>query len=292
MIRWLVAALAFGLSAPGALAGPQVKTAPSLEAIDASRSDQLAVHALAGVSAILIFDFPSLAQQGEMFNRMVALAERGKAPRDRVLPPDELAALISSLGKTPSTFSMGNDFPVGELTRFFNLARQGRMDLNGQEAALRDFLVENGLASRKDDVLQAVEPEGVVLSIPQAQPMGERDGVPVGAALRSTILRHEMGHGEYYANREYAEYCRRFWADVMTEAERNAFTGFLGRKHYDDNNRELMINETQAYLIHTPDPAAFNAGMVGLPPAAVQGLRDAFWAGKPPTTLSRSNPFR
>lgn len=283
----LAVVLVTALLPAAAGAGPAVTPSPSVEAVDSAHSDELVVHAPAGFPAILIFDFPSLAGQGEMFNRAVALVERRVAPRDRVLSDLELGELIRSLGKQLSTFAFGNDFRVGELVRFFNLADEDGVTLNRAEETLRGFLLDNGLAEMRDGGIQAAGPERVILSIPAVQ---AADGQGVGAVrpeLRSTILRHEMGHGEYHTNPRYAEYCADFWFGVMSEAERQSFTEFLASKNYDPGNPDLVINETQAYLIHTPNAAAFSPAMVGLSPEAVLRLRDAFWAGGPPTALSR-----
>ena len=64
----------------------------------------------------------------------------------------------------------------------------------------------------------------------------------------------------------------------MTDTERAAFTKFLAR-NYDFTNEELMINEAQAFLAHTPDPRAFNAAMVGLSGQTLGRLRERFWLG-------------
>lgn len=288
----LVAAMLAGLCAAqpaAALAGPDLVAASGIAAIDQARTDRLVVRTLPDSPDVYVLDFPSLAQQGAMFNRVVAFIERAGAPHDRVLTDAELAELIRSVRRKPTTFAFGNDFRVSELVRFFNLAEAGGVELNADEGLLRDFLLEQGLMRVKYQFLHTVFPDRVILSVPQVQDRSGADGVAILPGVRNSILRHELAHGEYYANDDYAAYCTRFWEQVMSEEERAAFRVFLGGRAYDTDNEDLMVNETQAYLIHTPDPAAFNPARVGLSAAAIERLRQRFWAGNPPSRLYRAD---
>ena len=92
------------------------------------------------------------------------------------------------------------------------------------------------------------------------------------ATARATILRHELSHGVYFTDPAYAAYCQRFWSDVLTGEEPAKFTAFLGREGYDTALSDLIINETQAYLVHTLDKRFFNASEVGVPEARVAEL--------------------
>jgi hypothetical protein len=112
----------------------------------------------------------------------------------------------------------------------------------------------------------------------------------IDAAARATILHHELSHGEYFTNPAYAGYAQAFWRDSMTAAERAAFTGFLMREGYDPGIEDLMMNETQAYLMHTPDARFFNAAAVGLPLAELDRLRAAFLLGMPAGWLRDCTP--
>ena len=71
-----------------------------------------------------------------------------------------------------------------------------------------------------------------------------------------------------------------FWAS-LTPNDRAAFTAFLGRQGYDTSLTELMLNETQAYLIFTRDPRFFNAAAIGKTEAEVEQLRQGFIADMP-----------
>ena len=50
-------------------------------------------------------------------------------------------------------------------------------------------------------------------------------------------------------------------------------------------DEELMANETQALLMHTPDSRAFNARSLGLGESALEDLRSRFREGEPPHGL-------
>lgn len=233
---------------------------------------------------ILVFDFPSLYQQGDMFNRAVALVERNGAPRDRILNDQELAQYIDSVGQTRATFAFGNDLLVSELVTFFNRASQRGIALNEQEKALKQFLLDNGLIRARDGGLENPGLSHVILSIPRTGSYHD-NAPPVTPLVRKTILRHELSHGEYFTNPAYAKYCHDFWSKTMTEQQRGAFRKFLAHMNYDASNEDIMINETQAYLMHTPDPAAFSAKSVGMSDQEIAELRKRFMAGNPPTHL-------
>ena len=283
--------LAGGIVAGGIVAGGDARAAEDgvevvsdVAAIESFHSAQLAIHGIAGNPAVFIFDFPTLEQQGRMFSRILALIERQGGERERVLTDAELDRLIKASGKGAATYAYGNDFRVGELVKFFNMASDDRIALNEDEGRLRDFLLASGAMARKFEFYNAVPPDRVVISIPQSA-RAAAGRVAVTPQLRTAILHHELSHGEFYSNDAYADYCRRFWAGVMSEGQRAAFRRFLTRKGYDPGNTELIINETQAYLIHTPSQAIFSPAKVGLTAREVETLVNGFWAGKPPGRL-------
>ncbi len=234
---------------------------------------------------VLIVDFPNLIEQGRMFNRVVALIERIGAPRARVMDNSELAQFIRSVGKSESTFAYGNDFLVSELVVFFNLADMGGVKLNPEEIALRQMLLERRFMVERNGFFQAARPRAVILSIP-GETRGNGSGPQVSALARRTILMHEISHAEYYTNPLYANYCRHFWRNVMSEEQRAAFRKFLSSSSYNPDNEEMMINETQAYLLYTPDPRAFNARLVGLREKEIDDLRARFFSGFPDAPLA------
>lgn len=258
---------------------------PAPEPVDfasllANHSEEPRLFSYLGRPTITVIDFPSLVTQGRMFNRLVTLIERMGAQQGHVLDNAEMANYIRSAGKTEATLAYGNDFLVSEMVVFFNLAELGNITLNPEEIALRQFLLDQRLMAVRTGFYQALVPAAVVLSLPQEKTAAP--GQPsVTALARQTILAHEISHAVYYTDPSYVRFCHQFWNSVMSEKERAAFRKFLARGGYNPENEELMINESQAYLMHTPDPRAFNPAMVGLAEPVIAALRQKFRAGFP-----------
>lgn len=213
----------------------------------------------AGNGAVFVLDFPTLEAQGAALNRVAALVEKAGLPRHRVLTEAEMAEAISRADDTPGTFYYGHNYRGGDLARFFRLAVEAGVALRAEEV---------WVAARLQQA-RALVPAGqeiVLLSIaaPDAR---------MAEGWRNTILRHELGHGLYGTTPAYAAAIRRAWNEAFTEAERAAFRAFLGREGYDTEIEELMVDETQAYLLHTPDPRFFAPGHVGMTEAEVARLR-------------------
>lgn len=236
---------------------------------------ELTTFRFARHNRVFILDFPSLAEQGATFNRASAFVERQLAPHDRVLSEAEMGGYLHALHKTPETLSYGNNFSAGNLVLFFNLAEDKDVALNSAERALLDLLLAQRVLFKRTGFYQASDPGSVVLSIPKvgAAPSSAQ---AVTAQIRSSILRHELSHAEYYVNERYAEFCRTFWREALSDAQRNAFREFLARSTYDTGLEEVVINEWQAYLVHTPDKAAFRGEMVGMTDEALDQMRENF----------------
>ena len=73
----------------------------------------------------------------------------------------------------------------------------------------------------------------------------------VSELARRAIFMHELSHGEYYTNSYYATYCRRYWNETLSAAQRDAFINFFKKYNYEVSLTELVINEMQAYLMKT-----------------------------------------
>lgn len=278
----LILATAMALVADAATPQP---VAADFSQIVSSRTGQLAVWRYAGNPSIYVFDFPGLGYQGRSFNRITQFTEQQTTePYPRVLTEQEMATRLAAAKRSESDFAFGHDVMVHELVQFFNFAQRDKIPLNQEETAIRDFLVAQGMMRDWRGFWQAVEPNNVILSIPQTQDKGAGEPL-INATARYAILLHEMSHGEYYTNPYYTQYCQRFWQESLTDAQREAFKTFLGKYNYGAGSDALLVNETQAYLMFTPDPASFSARKLGVPNAELEAMRDAFRKGKPPTTL-------
>lgn len=274
-------------SAP-AVTGPQVvapspptplfaiRTAGEAEIL-ADEPDRLTVFRFAANPRILVLDFPSLRQQGLMLNRVAALIEKSGEPRDRVLGDAELDAAIRAAGETIETYYWGHDYRAADLARFFALADRDHVVLTPEEQELRGLLRQEGWLPG--------EAQGALISIPRvwSQPF-------IDPAVRATILHHELSHGEYFTDGVYAAFTKRFWQTCLSEDERARFRSFLGREGYDTGQEDLMMNEMQAYLMHTPDPRFFNARAVAISEDRLARLRMAFRADMPGGWLRDETP--
>jgi hypothetical protein len=211
-----------------------------------------------------VLDFGSLREQGLMLDRVAALIEKAGLPRDRVLSDAELAQAIAVRGETIETFYYGHDYSAASLRRFFALANA----LDAEERELRALLEQEGWLERG-----AV---GGLISIPRVGA-----NATVTAQARATILRHELSHGEFFTDTDYAAYVRAFWSGELSEAERAGVRRFLASEGYDVGEDELVVNEMQAYLMFTRDPRFFRPAMVGVSGERIAVIRARFLAGMP-----------
>lgn len=221
--------------------------------------------------AIVVIDFPTLQEQGRMLNRIAAWAEKAGVPHDHLLDDVALAAAIRASGTTPDTYYYGHDYRGADIARFFAMADRDGIALNDAERELR----------RLADRARAEPPGfGALVTIVRAEGAGE-----ITPRMRATVLHHELSHGEYFTNPAYAAYVDTVWQTMLTPGERAAFRTYLAAEGYDPALEDLMRNEMQAYLMHTPDAQFFDPGRLGIPAARLQQLRMAFLAGMPPGWL-------
>ena len=234
----------------------------------AHKADAVTVFRFAANRRVLALDFASLLEQGLMLNRAAALVEKIGLPRERVLRDDELDAAIAAAGDTMETYYFGHDYPVADLARFFALADRDGVKLRVQEEWLRELLRQEGLL--------AADAKGALISLPRVGA-----GTGVDAELRAAILRHELSHAEFFTNPGYAAYARQFWRDGLDEAGRAAFRRYLVAQNYDPAIEDLMVNEMQAYLMHTPDPRLFSAASLGVAVEVMDRWQASFLLGMP-----------
>jgi len=267
LVAGLVVLAGASVAAWLALAGPRpIPIDTKTEAqIDATQPCSIEVSRFAADPAIVVIDFPNLTIQGLMLDRVAALIEKAHLPRDRVLDDVALYEAIYDCGDTIESYYYGHDYKAADLARFFRLAVQDKIKLNPEELWLRRLLVQ----------LNWLTPgaSGALITLPGAAP-------PITQEMRAVILHHELSHGAFYTTPGYAAYAAAFWSS-LTQIDRDAFTNFLGREGYDTNNTNLMLNETQAYLIFTRDPLFFKASLVNMTDPQLDTLRAGYIANMP-----------
>ena len=244
-----------------------VETGDEARIVDNTATGQT-VFRLSGNRDILVLDFASLRQQGLMLNRIAAFAEKTGVPRDRVLNDAELDTIVRRDGETVETFYYGHDYGLPTLVRFFSLADRDKIVLLEEEEALRRLLRQEGWFTPNA--------RGGLLSIPQVT--ADR---AITRASRSIILRHELSHGEYFANPDYAAFVRYFWTVMLTSDEKDRILRYLRSQGYDATIEELMENEAQAYLMFTYSDDFFTPAMIGMRKARLTEIRTAFFKSMP-----------
>ena len=232
---------------------------------------RLALFAIADRPGLYVLQAPSLAEQGAMFSRVVALFERRDMPHDHIVTMAAIAAHARRFGADPAGLTAGNNFSSVELAHFFDVARLQRLELTAGERTLQRVVVQIGLIAQRNGSWQARSTHDFLITIPGLGPApgGETIDVPVRAA----ILSHELGHWQYFSNDAYAHACRTFWWHELSYAERAELTRQLEGMGYDPGDR-IIIDEMQAYLLHTPArymPLVDAPGPAGVDIARVRG---------------------
>ncbi|WP_198938002.1 hypothetical protein, partial [Pelomonas sp. KK5] len=229
-------------------------------------------------TAILVLEFPSLLEQGTTMNRMAAYLEKRAGPRDRLLDDREMAELLKRSNDNVSTFYQGHDYTMDRVARFYTLADSTRTVLNGQELRLREALVRWGIIKQEVDRSYHSTAERALVSFTavQADDPKTPEDEGIDARRRESVLRHELSHGEFFTNGDYRQQAWDFWRRSLTDNERQRFRRYLASVDYDAGNEELMVNETQAVLMHTPDTRAFSATDLGITDAELERLRERF----------------
>jgi hypothetical protein len=268
---------------PGVAPSEPAPTAPRV--IDAGYSEIL--HAVSkepklyrfrSNPRIYVLDFPSLHQQALTLNRVASLFEKMGMPENRVIHQGELDEYFKTNHLNPDTFYFGHNYRATNLAEFFNMVNRDNIHLNPEERRFLQMLVDLRVLVQQRGVYKVPDPPLVILTITQLQK--DNPATPeldfVDMSMRCTVLRHELSHGEFATNPLYRKLTRDFWRQTLTNADRAAFRAFLLSKGYNDKDDELMANETQAYLMHSPNPRAFSAERAGLTQARVDELRKKF----------------
>lgn len=219
---------------------------------------------------VVVIQFPSLLAQGQALNRAAALLEKGQGSRDLVLHDAQLRALETASGDNMASFFLGHDYRAEGLARFFSLAQAQGVALNGGEQRLLDLLLQVGLITARPGAsagyVGAAVGALVSFSAPQVDDPHTPPDESMDATRRASVLHHELSHGRFFADAAYREHCWRFWRERLTEPEREGWRRYLDGIGYDRSNEELMVNEAQALLMHTPDTRDFDAASLGIAP--------------------------
>ncbi|MEP7083598.1 MAG: hypothetical protein ABI854_02585 [Betaproteobacteria bacterium] len=285
--------LASGNGAPGGSAALQALKRLSRDEIQAATSTVFSTYVLRDNERTLVLDFPTTRDQAKMFARLILFIERTGASKTRVMTVPEVQKWLRDNAVQFDTLTIGNNMRTGELARFFNSARFQGEPVTIDEQRLYDWLLQMQLLREEDSGVAVVDPERILVSIPQASTVPGCAGCSVSAAQRAVILQHELSHARFATDTVYQNYSMWFWSNSMSLVAREKFSRFLRARGYDSSIRELCANEMQAFLMHTPDPAMFSAADVGMTEAELYDLRRRFAEGiSPKPRASAERPYQ
>jgi hypothetical protein len=281
---------------PGqSLAAPSLRGLKRLsrDEIQATTSDTFSTYVLRDNERTVVFDFPNIREQARMFARLILFVERVGAPKTRVMTVPEVQKWLAQNSVQFETLTVGNNMRTGELARFFNSARFQGEPFTVDEQRLYDWLVQAQLLREEDAGVAVVDPERILVSVPQISNVAGCPACSVNAAQRAVILQHELSHARFATDTVYQNYVVWFWSNSMSLVARDKFSRFLRSRGYDSSIRELCANEMQAFLMHTPDPAMFAATDVGFTEAELADLRRRFQEGiSPKPRAAADRPYQ
>ena len=227
-----------------------LNTVDDLNQIIDSNSSRTEIFQLKEKENIFIINFENLEAQKRTLGRISMMTENplfrdGKVPsHDDVMKHN----------------GVGHDLQAKDIAKFFNVINNpGEQEVSiwMSEKNFLYFCLEKKIIEIKTenkDVFVPCDPPKVVLSLSEEEARLDLKGnlfLNTTTEGRKNILRHELSHGEYFTNPEYQSYCQSFWQENLNEAERESWRNYLKKNQYDESNKDLMINEMQAHLVHS-----------------------------------------
>jgi len=177
--------------------------------------------------SVIMFDFSSYEVQDAYLKRLAFFVEK-QGFVGRLATNQEMAPLHGW---------NAHDYRAEDLARFFALAEKQDFALNPQELRLRDFLLDQGLISKRAGGYGFAR-DGVIISISRESP----------DYLRRTFLTHELSHAIFFADPRYRKVCTDLWKAMEAE-EKWFWKLYFGWMNYNTASSYLMANEVQAYLV-------------------------------------------
>jgi hypothetical protein len=236
--RGSMAFLPRDISFAGALSGLQVLAVPPDAPIPADpgqilgwarsawRKPDYELFSWSRYPRVLIMDTASYEVQDAYFKRLAFFVEKaGHAGK-----LESFAALAGLHGYN------AHDYRPEDLARFFNEAKRDPAGLSGEENALAGILAENGVLKLTSDGY--APGDGCILSL-------SRSSSPI---LRALLLTHESFHGLFFTMPAFRDATEREWAELSPD-EQALWVDYLGAHGYNTEDRYLMVNEFQSYLL-------------------------------------------
>jgi hypothetical protein len=264
----------------------------SREEIQSTTNDTMTLYVLRDNERTLVLDFPNIREQARMFARLILFIERAGTSKTRVMSVPEVQKWLTENAVSIETLTVGNNMKTGELARFFNSARFQGEPITVHEQRLYDWLVHLQLLREEESGVAVVDPERILISVPQASTVAGCAACNVSASQRAVILQHELSHARFATDTVYQNYVLWFWSNAMTLVQRDKFQRFLRARGYDSTIRELCANEMQAFLMHTHDPRMFTPADVGMTDSEIAELRRRFQDGLTPKPRAATDRYQ
>jgi hypothetical protein len=255
-----------------------------------SKPPTIALQWLGKDRRVALYSPRDMREQGLMFVRVVLFVETRGAPKSEIIPTPSLADWLVRNNMSSDTVTAGNNLRASELARFYNTALVQKQALTAEERILFDALIEHGVLERRERGLQATQPERILITAPLVSRVPGCSGCTITPEAREAILAHELGHARFFVDQVYRDFALWFWSHGMPEPARQGFSRLLKIRGYDENNRELMANEMQAFLIHTPSDQMLSAAMLAMSHDSLNELRISFINGIRNLGLSPYDP--
>lgn len=177
---------------------------------------------------MLWFDTRDYQVQARFFRRLAFFVEK-RGFIGRLLTDEELQGRHG--------WNAHNYRPEG-LADFFNAVRSTDFPINEYEAQLLEIILDRGVIVRNEEG-RYLPGRGGVLSVSQES----------SAELRRLLIAHEAMHGVFYEEPAFRRVAFDYWDNVLDTRERGFWRDFFSWASYSPDDRYLMVNEFQAYLL-------------------------------------------
>ena len=175
---------------------------------------------------MLVFDFKNYAIQARFLKRLAFFVEKQGFTGE--LHSNEVIGELHGWN--------AHDYRAKDLAAFFDKAVRQNFPLNKEERILAQILVENGILRRQGEGYAAGR--GGFISISRES----------SSRLRYLLLTHEGAHGLFFASEEYRDRISEIWRS-LSDVEKRFWHRFLGWRNYNVDDRYLVENEFQAFLM-------------------------------------------
>jgi hypothetical protein len=225
---------------------------------DAWREDDYELFSWSLYPEVLIVDSADYQVQAQFFRRLAFFVEK-RGFQGTLLSDSDLA--------NRHGWNAHNYNPEG-LAAFYNAVAETDFPINAFEQELREIALENGLILQDDDGAY-VPGDGGVLAVSQ-------ESYP---ELRRLLVVHEAMHGVFYEEPGFRTRVFEYWDTVLTPREQGFWRDFFSWMSYSPDDRYLVVNEFQGYLLQQREAAVrwyFRTRVTGRLQNAYPNRREGF----------------